>query len=198
MHEDVKGDLAIHVYIYHVSLTVRSQFPDSKYFLRYILPLKITTIVGHLILKGPLYFVISFIIARTESLIDCPVFGSFSIYEQPKWERIVASTQVGFRVSIWGRIRVRVRVRIRVRVRVRLGLYFGCSYIEKGPSFRTACHAVSGQDIFGTFLVKRGAHFSIYNVRIPSYEYDEPLVLWPVILKGDCTFILVNQVFYRI
>ena len=154
MHEDVKGDLAIHVYIYHVSLTVRSQFPDSKYFLRYILPLKITTIVGHLILKGPLYFVISFIIARTESLIDCPVFGSFSIYEQPKW--------------------------------------------EKGPSFRTACHAVSGQDIFGTFLVKRGAHFSIYNVRIPSYEYDEPLVLWPVILKGDCTFILVNQVFYRI
>ena len=72
---NVKGDLAIHVYIYHVSLTVRSQFPDSKYFLRYILPLKITTIVGHLILKGPLYFVISFIIARTESLIDCPVFG---------------------------------------------------------------------------------------------------------------------------
>ena len=53
--------------------------------------------------------------------------GSFSIYEQPKWERIVASTQVGFRVSIW------VRIRIRVRVRVRLGLYFGCSYIEKGP-----------------------------------------------------------------
>ena len=51
--------------------------------------------------------------------------GSFSIYEQPKWERIVASTQVGFRVSIW--------VRIRIRVRVRLGLYFGCSYIEKGP-----------------------------------------------------------------
>ena len=47
--------------------------------------------------------------------------GSFSIYEQPKWERIVASTQVGFRVSIW------------VRIRVRLGLYFGCSYIEKGP-----------------------------------------------------------------
>ena len=50
--------------------------------------------------------------------------GSFSIYEQPKWERIVASTQVGFRVSIW--------VRIRVWIRVRLGLYFGCSYIEKG------------------------------------------------------------------
>ena len=63
--------------------------------------------------------------------------GSFSIYEQPKWERIVASTQVGFRVSIWVRIRIRVwirvRVRIRVMVRVRLGLYFGCSYIEKGP-----------------------------------------------------------------
>ena len=63
--------------------------------------------------------------------------GSFSIYEQPKWERIVASTQVGFRVSIWvrirGWIRVRVRTRVRVRVRVRLGLYFGCSYIEKGP-----------------------------------------------------------------
>ena len=49
--------------------------------------------------------------------------GSFSIYEQPKWERIVASTQVGFRVSIW------------VRIRVRLGLYFGCSYIEKGPVY---------------------------------------------------------------
>ena len=74
-----------------------------------------------------------------------PMYGSFSIYEQPKWERIVASTQVGFRVSIWVRIRirvwikvrvrvmVRVRVRIRVRVRVRLGLYFGCSYIEKWP-----------------------------------------------------------------
>ena len=58
-------------------------------------------------------------------------FGSFSIYEQPKWERIVASTQVSFRVSIW----VRIRVWIRVRVRVRLGLYFGCSYIEKGPRF---------------------------------------------------------------
>ena len=51
--------------------------------------------------------------------------GSFLIYEQPKWERIVASTQVGFKVSIW--------VRIRVWIRVRLGLYFGCSYIEKGP-----------------------------------------------------------------
>ena len=69
-------------------------------------------------------------------------FGSLSIYEQPKWERIVASTKVGFRVSIWVRIRirvwirVRVRVRIRVMVRVRLGLYFGCSYyIEKGPRF---------------------------------------------------------------
>ena len=64
-------------------------------------------------------------------------FGSFSIYEQPKWERIVASTQVGFRVSIWVRIRIRVwiRVRIRVRVTIRLGLYFGCSYIEKGPKF---------------------------------------------------------------
>ena len=65
--------------------------------------------------------------------------GSFSIYEQPKWERIVASTQVGFRVSIWVRIRIRVwirvRVRIRIRVRVRLGLYLGCSYIEKGPKF---------------------------------------------------------------
>ena len=69
------------------------------------------------------------------------LLGSFSIYEQPKWERIVASTQVGFRVSIWVRIRVwirvrdrvRVRIRVRVRVRVRLGLYFGCSYIEKGP-----------------------------------------------------------------
>ena len=24
-------------------------------------------------------------------------------------------------------------VRVRVRIRVRLGLYFGCSYIEKGP-----------------------------------------------------------------
>ena len=66
-------------------------------------------------------------------------FGSFSIYEQPKWERIVASTQVGFRVSIWVRIRIRIRVRVRVkvrvriRVRVRLGFYFGCSYIEKGP-----------------------------------------------------------------
>ena len=67
--------------------------------------------------------------------------GSFSIYEQPKWERIVASTQVGFSVSIWVRIRIRVwirvrvriRVRDRVRIRVRLGLYFGCSYIEKGP-----------------------------------------------------------------
>ena len=59
--------------------------------------------------------------------------GSFSIYEQPKWERIVASTQVGFRVSIWVRIRVWIRVRIRVRDRVRLGLYSGCSYIEKGP-----------------------------------------------------------------
>ena len=58
--------------------------------------------------------------------------GSFSIYEQPKWERIVASTQVGFRVSIW--VRIRIRVWIRVRIRVRLGLYFGCSYIEKGPS----------------------------------------------------------------
>ena len=59
--------------------------------------------------------------------------GSFSIYEQPKWERIVASTQVGFRVSIWVRIRVWIRVTVRIRVRVRLGLYFGCSYIEKGP-----------------------------------------------------------------
>ena len=67
------------------------------------------------------------------------ILGSFSIYEQPKWERIVASTQVGFRGSIWVRIRIRVwiRVRIRVRVRVRLGLYFGCSYIEKGPDFTT-------------------------------------------------------------
>ena len=73
--------------------------------------------------------------------------GSFSIYEQPKWERIVASTQVGFRVSIWVRIRIRVwirvrvrvsvRVRVRIRVRVRLGLYFGCSYIEKGPDIYT-------------------------------------------------------------
>ena len=70
-------------------------------------------------------------------------FGSLSIYEQPKWERIVASTKVGFRVSIWVRIRIRVwirlrvriRVRDRVRVRVRLCLYFGCSYIEKGPRF---------------------------------------------------------------
>ena len=62
-----------------------------------------------------------------------PMYGSFSIYEQPKWERIVASTQVGFRVSIW--VRIRIRVWIRVRVRVRLGLYFGCSYIEKGPYF---------------------------------------------------------------
>ena len=53
--------------------------------------------------------------------------GSFSIYEQPKWERIVASTQVGFRVSIW--------VRVWIRIRVRLGLYFGCSYIEKGPKW---------------------------------------------------------------
>ena len=43
-------------------------------------------------------------------------FGSFSIYEQPKWERIVASTQVGFRVSIWVRIRIRVWIMIRVRV----------------------------------------------------------------------------------
>ena len=58
---------------------------------------------------------------------ECQNIGSFSIYEQPKWERIVASTQVGFRVSIW--------VRIRIRVRVRLGLYFGCSYIEKGPEY---------------------------------------------------------------
>ena len=57
--------------------------------------------------------------------------GSFSIYEQPKWEHIVASTQVGFRVSIW--VRIRVWIRVRVRIRVRLGLYFGCSYIEKGP-----------------------------------------------------------------
>ena len=56
-------------------------------------------------------------------------FGSFSIYEQLKWERIVASTQVGFRVSIW------VTIRVWIRVRVRLGLYFGCSYIEKGPTF---------------------------------------------------------------
>ena len=51
--------------------------------------------------------------------------GSFSIYEQPKWERIVASTQVGFRVSIW------VRIRVWIRVRVRLGLYFSCSYRER-------------------------------------------------------------------
>ena len=61
--------------------------------------------------------------------------GSFSIYEQPKWERIVASTQVGFRVSIWVRIRIRVWIRVRVRIRVRLGLYFGCLYIEKGPTY---------------------------------------------------------------
>ena len=61
------------------------------------------------------------------------VIGSFSIYEQPKWERVVASTQVGFRVRIW--VRIRIRVWIRVSVRVRLGLYFGCSYIEKGPSY---------------------------------------------------------------
>ena len=60
-----------------------------------------------------------------------PHTGPFSIYEQPKWERIVASTQVGFRVSIW----VRIRIRVWIRVRVRLGLYFGCSYIEKGPYF---------------------------------------------------------------
>ena len=71
--------------------------------------------------------------------------GSFSIYEQPKWERIVASTKVGFRVSIWVRIRVwirvrvRVRIRVRVRVRVRLGLYFCCSYIEKGPFSCSGC-----------------------------------------------------------
>ena len=57
------------------------------------------------------------------------------MYEQPKWERIVASTQVGFRGSIWVRIRVWIRVRVRVRVWVRLALYFGCSYIEKGPSY---------------------------------------------------------------
>ena len=61
------------------------------------------------------------------------------MYEQPKWERIVASTQAGFRVRIWVRIRIRVWIRVRVRIRVmvtvrfRLGLYFGCSYIEKGP-----------------------------------------------------------------
>ena len=69
--------------------------------------------------------------------------GSFSIYEQPKWERIVASTKVGFRVSIWVRIRIRVwirvRIRVRDRVRVRLGLYFSCSYIEKGPA-HPACN----------------------------------------------------------
>ena len=41
--------------------------------------------------------------------------GSFSIYEQPKWERIVASTQVGFKVSIWVKIRIRVSIRVRVR-----------------------------------------------------------------------------------
>ena len=61
--------------------------------------------------------------------------GSFSIYEQPKWERIVTSTQVGFRVSIWVRIRVWIRVRIRVwirvRVRVRLGLYRLFIYRER-------------------------------------------------------------------
>ena len=48
--------------------------------------------------------------------------GSFSIYEQPKWERIVASTQVGFRVSIWVWIRIRVWIRVRIRVRVRFVL----------------------------------------------------------------------------
>ena len=68
-----------------------AQFPDSKNFLRYILPLKITrrmkilhivaTSVGHLILKeGPLYFVIFLIIAKTDSLIGCPVFGQLVQY----------------------------------------------------------------------------------------------------------------------
>ena len=43
----------------------------------------VATIVGHLILKeGPLYFVISFIIAKTDvdSLIGCPVFGQLVQY----------------------------------------------------------------------------------------------------------------------
>ena len=70
------------------------------------------------------------------------ICGSFSIYEQPKWERIVASTQVGFRVSIWVRIRIRVCIRVRVRVRVRLGLYFGCSYIKKGPNLSHTIYQV--------------------------------------------------------
>ena len=69
------------------------------------------------------YFLL-FLFADRSSL--SPNFGFFSIYEQPKWERIVASTQVGLRVRIW----------VWIRVRVRLGLYFGCSYIEKGPKLQ--------------------------------------------------------------
>ena len=78
--------------------------------------------------------------------------GSFSIYEQPKWERIVASTQVGFRVSIW--------VRIRIRVRVRLGLYFGCSYIEKGPIFGLAIKLVFLNYAFLNFILFNFLSFS--------------------------------------
>ena len=57
----------------------------------------------------------------------CWLVGSFSIYEQPKWERIVASTQVGFRVSI------RIRVWIRVRFVLRLFIY------REGPTCSRPC-----------------------------------------------------------
>ena len=82
--------------------------------------------------------------------------GSFSIYEQPKWERIVASTQVGFRVSIW----IRVWIRVSVRVRVRLGLYFGCSYIEKGPIFGLAIKLVFLNYAFLNFILFNFLSFS--------------------------------------
>ena len=71
-----------------------AQFPNSKYFLRYDLPLKITTkmeilhivatIVGHLIVKErSLYFVISFIVTKTDSLMDAQFSDSVSNIRTP-------------------------------------------------------------------------------------------------------------------
>ena len=79
--------------------------------------------------EGPQLFIFRFV----------SLLGSFSIYEQPKWERIVASTQVGFRVSIWVRIRIRVWIRVRIRVRFVLRLFI---YRERALYSAYAAHYV--------------------------------------------------------
>ena len=95
--------------------------------------------------------------------------GSFSIYEQPKWERIVASTQGSFRVRIW--------VRIRVWIRVRVGLYFGCSYIEKGPRRRMHTRCCTGRSPINRPMV---GNYRLLNNRYRQsafFNIDSPLIV---------------------